>query len=448
MKKFFTLIAAALMAVGASAETITKFDYTVASGGGTASVGTVEIGSTSKVESSTIASGGYAYKLDGDSGSKYLKATLTSSVQAGDVISIQCYAASNPEGYGVSFGSENFTALGNVVTTAKNTLETLTYTVKAEDSGLIGKTDIYFFRNPSKSTFLVGVKIVGEPAPAVSPKFTLTRATINQYQNSQIQVSDNGSLDGLTLSDLSYDDAIISIDAAGKVTPIAAGTSIITFNTAATDKYSASTGNSLSIQVVNVTLDERVNVTASAAWDWSKFGTSEIKLEDETNPAKTTEFVLSNAIKYGLCDAIGSEFGNAQQLAVVTEYVVRDGKYFQGPSIKFNTTVAGKLSITYCNTGNRSDEAQRRYVNVNGTNYGDGSIFYGGRGYTTDNLSELFNQLATDLNIPEREIEKRYSIINQLYEGNPQLIAQKFSEDILLILNQEVTALANAEANP
>ena len=81
-------------------------------------------------------------------------------------------------------------------------------------------------------------------------------------------------------------------------------------------------------------------------------------------------------------------------------------------------------------------------------NYGDGSIFYGGRGYTTDNLSELFNQLATDLNIPEREIEKRYSIINQLYEGNPQLIAQKFSEDILLMLNQEVTALANAEANP
>ena len=47
-----------------------------------------------------------------------------------------------------------------------------------------------------------------------------------------------------------------------------------------------------------------------------------------------------------------------------------------------------------------------------------------------------------------REIEKRYSIINQLYEGNPQLIAQKFSEDILLMLNQEVTALANAEANP
>ena len=81
-------------------------------------------------------------------------------------------------------------------------------------------------------------------------------------------------------------------------------------------------------------------------------------------------------------------------------------------------------------------------------NYGDGSIFYGGRGYTTDNLSELFNQLATDLNIPEREIEKRYSIINQLYEGNPQLIAQKFSEDILLMLNQEVTALANADANP
>ena len=42
--------------------------------------------------------------------------------------------------------------------------------------------------------------------------------------------------------------------------------------------------------------------------------------------------------------------------------------------VKFNTAVAGKLSVTYSNTGSRSDEAQRRFLNINGTNYGDGTM--------------------------------------------------------------------------
>ena len=123
-----------------------------------------------------------------------------------------------------------------------------------------------------------------------------------------------------------------------------------------------------------VTLDDQVDVTGAATWDWSKFGTKEIKLTDQTTPSKTTEFVLSNAVNYGLCASIGSEFGNAQQLKVTTEYVVRDTKYFQGPSIKFNTTVPGKITVVYSNTGNRTDEALRRFLNVNGINYGVGAM--------------------------------------------------------------------------
>ena len=123
-----------------------------------------------------------------------------------------------------------------------------------------------------------------------------------------------------------------------------------------------------------VTLDPQVDVTGAASWDWSKFGTKEIKLTDQTTPSKTTEFVLSNAVNYGLCASIGSEFGNAQQLKVTTEYVVRDTKYFQGPSIKFNTTVPGKITVVYSNTGNRTAEADRRFLNVNGINYGVGAM--------------------------------------------------------------------------
>ena len=123
-----------------------------------------------------------------------------------------------------------------------------------------------------------------------------------------------------------------------------------------------------------VTLDPQVDVTGAASWDWSKFGTKEIKLTDQTTPSKTTEFVLSNAVNYGLCASIGSEFGNAQQLKVTTEYVVRDTKYFQGPSIKFNTTVPGKITVVYSNTGNREKEEDRRFLNVNGINYGVGTM--------------------------------------------------------------------------
>lgn len=129
-----------------------------------------------------------------------------------------------------------------------------------------------------------------------------------------------------------------------------------------------------------VTLDTQVDVTAAATWDWSKFGTKEIKLTDTSTPSKTTEFVLSNVVNYGLCSSISSDFGNAQQLLVTTEYVVRDWKsdgsngYMQGGYVKFNTTVPGTLSVRYANTGNRTDEDDRRFLNVNGINYGEGTM--------------------------------------------------------------------------
>ena len=137
-----------------------------------------------------------------------------------------------------------------------------------------------------------------------------------------------------------------------------------------------------------VTLDPQVDVTAAASWDWSKFGTSTIQLTDATTPSKTTEFVLSNIVNYGKCSAISADFGDAQQLKVTTEYVVReyDGKgkgYLQGGHIKFNTTVPGTVTVTYSNTGNRSAEGDRRFLNVNGSNYGEGTMSSGAKDKTT-----------------------------------------------------------------
>lgn len=123
-----------------------------------------------------------------------------------------------------------------------------------------------------------------------------------------------------------------------------------------------------------VTLDTQVDVTAASTWDWSKFGTQEIKLTDTTTPKKTDEFVLSNVVAYGLCNSINANFGNAQQLKVTAEYVVRDSKFFQGAYINFKTTVPGTVTVEYSNTGNRTDESDRRFLNVNGTNYGVGTL--------------------------------------------------------------------------
>ena len=253
----------------------------------------------------------------------------------------------------------------------------LLYEIEVGFRYLLGRMSAQDMNQQSHNTFYqqgVGITFEEVATEAADATFSLTNTNINTYQTSQIKVNSKAGLDGLTMKSLTYDNSVISIDEAGKITPVAAGTSSITFTTDAVDgKYKAGTA-SLSITVVAATLDEQENVSATSTWDWSQFGVSEIKLDDNTNPKKTDEFVLSNVITYGYCTTIGTDFGNAKALKVIMEYPVRGGSYCQGPSIKFNTTVAGKLSVTYSNTGTRTDEAQRRYLNVNGTNYGDGTM--------------------------------------------------------------------------
>ena len=185
MKKIFTLIAAALMAVGANAQT-TYFDYTV-SNTATAAVGTVTIGTPTKVETSTIATGGYAYKSDGDlGGTKYIKGTLADAAkfQAGDVITVSFYTVSNPSGsdYGVVLSADNSSAVTTLYSSAKNTVETKSYTVTATDA-FVGETDVYVARATGKSTYIVSIKVTGgereaeipaEPTAATTWNFAVT----------------------------------------------------------------------------------------------------------------------------------------------------------------------------------------------------------------------------------------------------------------------------------
>ena len=113
----------------------------------------------------------------------------------------------------------------------------------------------------------------------------------------------------------------------------------------------------------------QADVTEAATWDWSKYGTTEIKLTAATTPAKGEDFLLSSISNFGY-DAPVADFGNAQQLILNTEYVVRSGSFMQGNSVKFNTTVGGTVKVYYSNTGG---SRPYRHIWVNGTLSAEGS---------------------------------------------------------------------------
>lgn len=385
MKKIFTLIAMALMAVGANAQT-TIFDAAAADwASATLTTGTTTVGDITWYGggSVSIASGSKTFgdevqwtariKTGGastfKSGSTLVRVFTFTPTKSGKV---KVYCVGGGDGDRTTYISQSITSTNRDTETAIGSFKSTDQTIGIAEATVEAGNMVYVWGDANVGIY--GITFEEVATEAVDATFSLTKTSINTLQSSQIIVNSKTGLDGLTMKGLTYDNTVINIDENGKITPVAAGTSAITFTTDAVDgKYKAGTA-SLSITVTAATLDTQEDVTGDATWDWSKFGVSEIQLGDNTNPKQTDEFVLSNVVTYGYCDAISSDFGNAKALKVILQYPVRGGSYCQGPSIKFNTTVAGKLSVTYSNTGTRSDEAQRRYLNVNGTNYGTGTM--------------------------------------------------------------------------
>ena len=120
----------------------------------------------------------------------------------------------------------------------------------------------YYIKVVSSSDFKfnqVSVTVTGETYPqsvAVDPEFSLSASTISTIQESQIVVGSKLDLDGITLSDITYGTpGIVTVDANGVITPEAAGSTTINFNSSAVaGRYNASTGNSLTIVVVAAVL--------------------------------------------------------------------------------------------------------------------------------------------------------------------------------------------------
>ena len=385
MKKIFTLIAAALMAVGASAQT-TIFDAANAGWAATGvslTTGTTTVGDVTWYgrKSAAIATGNKTFS-DNVKWTARLKFGGSSTFKDGSTLAgvltytptkngkIKVYCVGGGDGDRTTYISQSITTTNKDASTAIGSFKSTNQAIGIAEATVEPNKTVYIWADDNVGIY--GITFEEVAVVAVDPVFTLTKTSINQYQSSQIVVNGKSGLDGLTMTGLSYNDDVISINGFGQITPKTAGTTTITFTTAATEKYNAGTAN-LTIEVTEVTLDEATIVTEDATWDWSKFGVASIQLSEETTPSKEDEIVLSNVIKYGYCDAIGSEFGNAQALKVIGQYPVNSG-YFQGSSIKFTTNRAGKVSVSYSNTGKRENESERRFLTVNGTQYGEGTM--------------------------------------------------------------------------
>ena len=106
----------------------------------------------------------------------------------------------------------------------------------------------------------------------------------------------------------------------------------------------------------------QANVTGSIAWDWTNAASvSEIKLTTTSTPKKNEGFVMAN----GAATIYNNANFESDKLYLEGEYIVRDGKYFQGQTIKFNATVAGLVHMKFSNTGNNA--ARELYINGVGT---------------------------------------------------------------------------------
>ena len=108
---------------------------------------------------------------------------------------------------------------------------------------------------------------------------------------------------------------------------------------------------------------ELVSISESTTWDWTNAGSA--------TGEQTATTLPTNAEEFNFADVLISPANtfNAAALSGIAQFANR-GTYFQGNKVKFNTTVAGTVVVTYSNTGGKRPY---RHVKVNETMSAEGS---------------------------------------------------------------------------
>ena len=121
----------------------------------------------------------------------------------------------------------------------------------------------------------------------------------------------------------------------------------------------------LIVNYSSIVAHEWATVSTATTWDWTKLTGANNELTGSTTPKNTDEFLLGDMDGEVLAQNIGYNPAtfNACALKVVCQYAVRDKKYLQGNSIKLKTSVPGKLTVVFSNTGG---SRPYRHLTING----------------------------------------------------------------------------------
>lgn len=435
MKKIFTLAAAVLASFSLMAQS-TIFSATPVA---TSEVNKKAAGSYELTSTEATISGGKMYMChnDGTNTRKYIvvrssvsvfcidgskswfTVKLDEALQVGDTIitasETNGQGSSNARGIWVTTGETNVRpgsapacSLLSESATGKEYV-TVKYVVKTGDD-ICGKDSLSIWRATGNTTYFKNV-IIKRPAPNTEPVAEVTISgqsemfvgrTIKLEASTDVIANDykwtvNGEdIEGATTSSYEF-------------TPDAAGT--FNFVCSAKNEFNSDWVASAAHQVVATVKPvlEQVSISEATVWDFSKAASvKEIKWEGDAKDADP--IVMANIDGFNNNDDF-----NSQALLFSGEYPIRDGKYCQGPLLKFNTTVAGYLTIEYSNTGNRSaaegetegQEALRRFLAINGALVdGDEGSMKSSNNTITNNIPVAAGDVEISARMPYRTDEK------------------------------------------
>ena len=112
-------------------------------------------------------------------------------------------------------------------------------------------------------------------------------------------------------------------------------------------------------------------VSGLEVWDWADATGSDVNLSNTTTPAKDADADIVAANFDGNIYEYDCGFpDNFDALVFYKFQRPKNGTYYQGQTIKIKTSVPGIVTVKFANTGNKRPN---RYLQVNGTIYGEGS---------------------------------------------------------------------------
>lgn len=384
MKKIFTLIVAALMAVGASADT------------------TVLTAPSASVTSHSDANGIITI-TDGNGstgvqvGSTFTNITFTNE-KALKLSKDRDFNLSYKEGVTISkvtlYGTSNGTSTTTLAVDGSNVTPNLP--AKGGSPAVIDITGAAKIRAAAQFLAIIVVEYSStEPMLKATPEEISLSTTPSKTSASETFTLSGANLTAGTynfnvpnLAGLSVNPTSFTVDSKGTVNQEVTVTYTSTKDVAkASANITATVGDLTATVAVNyqsrATAYTQATVTEDATWDWSAL-TETVQLTDETSPKKGDEYLLADVDdRIDFKDA----FGDATALVVDLEYPSRAG-YAQGNAIKFKTNRAGKLAVDFSNTGGNRPY---RYLQVNGTS----TTF---KSATQDKVS------ATEIEVPAGEV--------------------------------------------